>query len=305
MEREQEQEQQLIHFTVVFKKEVFQIEFSDQATIANLKELLSNLTAVAPALQKLLFKGQLQNESTLAESGIIEGSKLMLVGSSQAEIDKLDPKKPIVDKPVKPVAPSRRAVFKTLDDLQQGTTPFGQIQVLPWPNSEKAKSLLTKLSNDPGIVAVMKSHNWHVGVLSELTPLNVTKLGFNMNRGMEISLRLRFEDGFREYNNIKEVLYHELAHMEISEHDDKFKTLCSQIRREAQAFGSQAQGRRLDDRHEYYEAPLEPESVDSGGEGYVLGGKSSSASDPREAAHLAALARLNGANKPASGRKEK
>ena len=46
-----------IHFTVAFKKEILQIQFSRKATIKNLKELLGNLTGVDPVLQKLLFKG--------------------------------------------------------------------------------------------------------------------------------------------------------------------------------------------------------------------------------------------------------
>jgi hypothetical protein len=40
-------------------------------------------------------------------------------------------------------------------------------------------------------------------------------LGYNVNRGQEISLRLRTDDlrGFRKYLRIRETLVHELAHM--------------------------------------------------------------------------------------------
>lgn len=56
-------------------------------------------------------------------------------------------------------------------------------------------------------------------------------LGYNVNRGQEISLRLRTDDlrGFRKYARIRETLVHELAHMVWEEHDDRFKTFNSQV----------------------------------------------------------------------------
>jgi hypothetical protein len=55
--------------------------------------------------------------------------------------------------------------------------------------------------------------------------------GVNINRGQEISLRLRTDDlkGFRRYDRIRETLVHELAHMVWGEHDDNFKALNSQV----------------------------------------------------------------------------
>ena len=43
----------------------------------------------------------------------------------------------------------------------------------------------------------------------------VCVLGVNINRGQEISLRLRTDDlrGFRRYDSIRQTLCHELAHM--------------------------------------------------------------------------------------------
>ena len=50
-------------------------------------------------------------------------------------------------------------------------------------------------------------------------------LGYNVNAGQEISLRLRTDDlrGFRRYDRIRETLCHELAHMVHSEHNANFK----------------------------------------------------------------------------------
>jgi hypothetical protein len=67
----------------------------------------------------------------------------------------------------------------------------------------------------------MESHGWHVGKLTEMPPegrvgvSEVCVLGYNVNHGQEISLRLRTDDmkGFRKYARIRETLVHELAHM--------------------------------------------------------------------------------------------
>ena len=62
---------------------------------------------------------------------------------------------------------------------------------------------------------------WQVGCLSEMPPEGkvgvsaVCILGVNINRGQEISLRLRTDDlrGFRRYDSIRQTLCHELVHM--------------------------------------------------------------------------------------------
>jgi hypothetical protein len=67
----------------------------------------------------------------------------------------------------------------------------------------------------------MEAHGWQVGLLSEMPPEGkvgvsaVCILGYNVNQGQEISLRLRTDDlrGFRKYLRIRETLVHELAHM--------------------------------------------------------------------------------------------
>ena len=86
----------------------------------------------------------------------------------------------------------------------------------------------------------MTSHQYSVGLLSEMPPEGkvgispVCILGFNRNRGMEISLRLRTDDlkGFRKYGKIRETLIHELAHMEWDDHDNNFKAYNSQLLKE-------------------------------------------------------------------------
>jgi len=118
---------------------------------------------------------------------------------------------------------------------------FGQIRVLPnLPEQEKARSILTQLANDPGVLACMAKHKWNVGSLSELYPDGrvgqsaVCVMGLNKNKGQEILLRIRTDDlkGFRKMLSIRKVLFHELAHNVYSEHDNDFFRLMRQIEKE-------------------------------------------------------------------------
>jgi hypothetical protein len=129
----------------------------------------------------------------------------------------------------------------------------------------------------------------------------VCLLGVNVNQGQEISLRLRTDDlrGFRQYSRIKETMIHELAHMVHAEHDNKFKELNSQLRREAEAMdwkgraapsaagtGAGAGGAPLLGAEKPAAA-----AVPAGGK---VGGAAAAAEDARSAAAAAALRRAGG-----------
>jgi WLM domain len=118
---------------------------------------------------------------------------------------------------------------------------FGSIETLPGlPSSDEARRILETLANDPGILACMAKHKWHVGTLAELYPEGkvgesaVCVMGLNQNRGAKILLRLRTDNlaGFRKPLSIRKVLYHELAHNVYSDHDDNFFRLMRQIEQE-------------------------------------------------------------------------
>ena len=112
------------------------------------------------------------------------------------------------------------------------------------PPASAALTLLHKLASDPGILGVMAKHKWRVPLLAEMPPegkVGVSEacvLGYNVNAGAEIHLRLRTDDlrGFRRYARIRETLLHELTHNVWSDHDVNFKRLCSQLNVECKAF---------------------------------------------------------------------
>ncbi len=118
---------------------------------------------------------------------------------------------------------------------------FGKIETIPkLPDEQKAREILNSLANDPGVLACMAKHEWNVGCLAELYPEGkvgespICIMGLNQNKGMKILLRLRTDDltGFRKILNIRKVLFHELAHNEISEHNGEFFQLMRQIEKE-------------------------------------------------------------------------
>lgn len=111
------------------------------------------------------------------------------------------------------------------------------------PDASEARALLQKLSVDPGIVHIMEKRNWRVGTLREIPPQGkvgispVCLLGYNRNFGEEICLRLRTDDygGFRKYAVIIATLLHELCHNVYADHDNNFKALNSELKREYDA----------------------------------------------------------------------
>lgn len=192
------------------------------------------------------------------------------------------------------------AAFNSKKDLQDR---IGKLQVLQgseWqtPPPSKALTLLRRLANDPGIVGIMKKHDWHIGTLEEMPPEGfvgispVCVLGLNTNKGMKVSLRLRTDDkeGFRSYHTIRATLLHELAHNDISEHDQSFWTLVSKLNKEVQELDwtkssghttgrarRQVYSDRLSASERGYDSSSDDEPLidDPDPEGYLLGGKTS------------------------------
>lgn len=119
-------------------------------------------------------------------------------------------------------------------------------------------------------------------------------LGVNINRGQEITLRLCTDDllGFRPFERIRETLIHELAHMEVSDHNNEFKALNSALTREAAAADwTKGQAHRLG---LLPKARVAEESAPAAAPLRVVGGVAPTA-PPRELAAKAAIARASAA----------
>ncbi|KAJ8953367.1 hypothetical protein NQ318_023484 [Aromia moschata] len=60
--------------------------FKSNLTISELKKQLQDLLGVPYSMQKLMYKGLLQDNQTISSSGITKGSKIMVVGSTLNDI---------------------------------------------------------------------------------------------------------------------------------------------------------------------------------------------------------------------------
>lgn len=130
------------------------------------------------------------------------------------------------------VATPRRTPSSSVHSLGGGEYGFGSIEALPgFSDAHEVEAILHRLSTDRGILSAMRERRWRVGALKEMPPQGrvgvdpVCVLGYNVNRGQEIRLRVRTDDrkGFRSIAQLLHVLAHELAHNVRDEHDDEFK----------------------------------------------------------------------------------
>jgi len=142
------------------------------------------------------------------------------------------------------IALARRKIMgRNLNDRKntQRYRAFGGIETLPMlPERSRAEAMLRSLSNDPGVVECMRRRGWKVGRLCEMFPegkvgvSEVCVMGLNVNKGQKILLRLRTDDlrGFRKMESVRKVLFHELSHNDISEHNGEFFKLMRQVESE-------------------------------------------------------------------------
>ncbi|CAM6064874.1 unnamed protein product, partial [Sphagnum tenellum] len=321
------EEEKKVHLRVEYRKKPYAVEMVLQgSTIGDLGNELQRLTGVLPRTMRLflppqgrnrvaasfLLPGSEQHASlALSESGLTEGQVIRMMGALPEEITEVSlPSTKRVDNRILGFAEEdyRAKQRATLGaghsrQLPQGPYVFSQFQTLQLPNlnppPQQALGIMHKLASDPGIIAIMKKHRWQVGVMTELAPVGYVGvspkclLGFNKNRGEEISLRLRTDDlqGFRKYESIKKTLLHELAHMVHDEHDEKFHSLDKQLNQEAEALDwTRSKGHSLSGAR-YAEELDEDTPMDVGGvkSGHKLGGNPTAAGGPRSAAAEAAL----------------
>ena len=289
---------------VQFRGAPHEVAASADDSLATLGALLAAATGAAPASLRLLLPGravQLGDEAAAARSLRDAGlppagaRRLILMGALAAELI-AQQEAPAADATQRIAPPEhaaavlarRRGRGPSALVLPPGPYTFASFRALSaatelTPPSAAALRLLHRLACDPGIVSIMTQRRWRVGLLSEMPPegkvgvSEVCVLGYNVNQGQEIALRLRTDDmrGFRGYERIRETLLHELAHMVYSEHDLRFKALNSELTvAAARADWTRSTGRTLNglaawdvggDDEEDYSAPPPPMSRSLGG----------------------------------------
>ncbi|KAM5580501.1 hypothetical protein ABKV19_009976 [Rosa sericea] len=232
---------------VIWRGNKITVEIDSDATVKKLGHELQRLTNVKADTMRLIVP-QLPNKTSrllspfsdeherlsLQETSILEGKSIRMMGAFENEVDevlqnaKANLRIAGFDEEEKRLRQRMSDRPHTSLKLPQGPYVFSDFRTLQLPGIElnppasEALKIMHMLAADPGIVAVMNKHRWHVGIMTEMAPVGYVGispkclLGFNKNKGEEISLRLRTDDlkGFRKYASIKKTLLHELLNQE-------------------------------------------------------------------------------------------
>ncbi|WCJ37426.1 hypothetical protein M5689_018566 [Euphorbia peplus] len=258
--------ERLLSIMVVWRGNKYVVQLNPHASLKNLGDELQMLTNVKPDTMRLIVplisgKGSKllspyskeHSELTLQNVSVVEGKSIRMMGVSEDEVNNVlqnaEDRLRIAgfDEEERRMRLRMSSRSNGLLKLPQGPYTFCDFRTLELPGIQlnppapEALKRMHMLASDPGIVAIMNKHHWHVGIMTEMAPIGYVGvspkciLGFNKNHGEEISLRLRTDDlkGFRKYESIKKTLLHELAHMVFSEHDANFYALDKQLNQEA------------------------------------------------------------------------
>ncbi|KAJ0249988.1 Zinc ion binding protein [Hirschfeldia incana] len=103
------------------------------------------------------------------------------------------------------------------------------------PKEDEARKILEKVANQ--VQPIMIRRKWRVKLLSEFCPTNPRLLGVNVNRGVQVKLRLRRvnNDGdFLSYHEVLDTMLHELCHNAHGPHNASFYKLWDELRKECE-----------------------------------------------------------------------
>jgi len=222
----------MLSVTVAYRGATHLVHLPEDATLADLAAQLAGATGAPVETLRLVVAGASVSLGDAAAAtrpvrDLQLRGRLLLLGPSAHELAELC--RASATEATLRVAPfahedrvsaARRGRSAIPPVLPAGPYTFAAFTALPGalsPPPSAALRLLHRLAADPGIAAVMRVHRWRVGLLSEMPPEGkvgvsaVCVLGYNVNAGQEIALRLRTDDlrGFRKYARIRETLIHE------------------------------------------------------------------------------------------------
>lgn len=76
----------MVDFKLIYNKQKFDVTFDLNDTVSSLKNQIETLTNVPVAMQKIMFKGKMQDEQTLRDNKVTKGSKIMVIGSTVSDV---------------------------------------------------------------------------------------------------------------------------------------------------------------------------------------------------------------------------
>lgn len=277
---------------IQYRSEPFELVDVEGETIAQLAtRLADHISADVTRISLFILPkpGFLKHPfpETFLSSVLTPATRIKLVGSSTAEVQKLDNQAAAArtDAARRSTARSSTVKANTNRDWrkiqEESQYTFHSIEPLKWlPNPEKSRRFLQRLANDPGIKASMRKHKFTVGLLTEMDPASYTTensrtLGLNRNAGEVIELRLRTDayDGYRDYRVIRKTLCHELSHNVWGPHDANFWKLTREIEKEVEQNDTLHGGHKLNSQAEFYNPDDTMEDADHADGGGWTGGE--------------------------------
>mmetsp|Transcript_24301 Transcript_24301/g.38937 ORF Transcript_24301/g.38937 Transcript_24301/m.38937 type:complete len:650 (+) Transcript_24301:129-2078(+) len=249
-----------------YKGTAIPVPVQDEDPLASIFDFVQEALDFPRENCKLIFRGKMlrpDNDSlTVGEAGLKSGAKVMLVASSAADIAYVQSSRadPLVKGFVEEERDeqSRRKRAKAAGASAWGTKQdpefkFNSIKAefkYSSPSPYEAERLLQKLATDPGIIEMMKTRSFKVGILTEMSPDEAKRrmeqrgqpdmdlLGYNMNAGDMIVLKLRTDNtkGFRPYSDLINTLIHECTHNVWGPHDHNFWKLFGEMKAQYMKF---------------------------------------------------------------------
>lgn len=285
---------------ILYRNEPFELEDVVDETIADLATRCAIHISADPTRVSLFFlpkPGLMKHpfSDRKLSDFITSTTRIKLVGTPSSEVNRLDEQAASTQREAERRRNQRSQAVKAnkyhdwSKEKDYATYTFHSIEPLRYlPNPDKSRRFLERLANDPGIKASMRKHQFSVGMLTEMNPVEHTTsnhegtsrtLGLNRNRGEVIELRLRTDayDGYRDYKVIRKTLCHELTHNVWGDHDRNFWNLCKEIEKEVDMNDNLHGGKTVGNQEFYnpHDDGEEDEHLDGGGwlgGEFVLGG---------------------------------
>lgn len=249
---------------------IYPVPVQERDCVGSILDFVQEVLNFPRETSRLIFQGKgpskvLRPDECISDVGLVAGSKMMLVASSAHDVEHVRGMRP--DPLVKGFEEEERdekrrkkraraAAMSAWGTKQDSEYRFRSIKAefkYTTPTPYDAERLLERLATDPGIIDIMKTHHFQVGILTEMSPAEAQErmqqmepgsekdlLGYNQNSGEKIVLRLRTDNvkGFRRYSDIINTLIHELTHNVWGPHDHNFWRLFGELKAQYLKFHS-------------------------------------------------------------------
>jgi hypothetical protein len=133
---------------IQFGKLTFDVSIEENEKVFDLKCKLEKITSCTSI--KLIHNGKQLNDDLNIKTAFqnFESLKLTMIASKQQELTKMTEAQ--ISQQVAPPLVRNSIVKKNIQPLRPQKYGFENIDVLPLPQSDKARSILTSLANDTG-----------------------------------------------------------------------------------------------------------------------------------------------------------